>query len=150
MRPKISQSEEYQLELGKPRLCSFIDRNNELVLLGEVINWRHFSERFGRGFHESQGRPGLPTRLMVGLTYLKYLNNLSDDKVIKHLNELSRDEELFQEAFTEKINEVAYNLDKAGLLQEAREEGQMKGKEENRIEIALNMLTDSNIDPSAV
>ena len=51
--------------------------------LGKVIDWKHFCETFGKSFHESQGRPGLPTRLMVGLTYLKYLHNLSDEKTIK-------------------------------------------------------------------
>ena len=56
---------------------------DELVILGNVIDWEHFCKTFGESFHESQGRPGLPTRLMVGLTYLKYLHNLSDEKVIK-------------------------------------------------------------------
>ena len=51
---------------------------------------------------------------------------------LKHLNKLSRDEELYQEAFTEQINKVAYDLDRAGLL----EEGMQKGREK----IALNML----------
>ena len=83
MRPKTSQSEEHQLELGKVLLDSFIDMKSELVLLGKVIDWKHFCETFGKSFHESQGRPGLPTRLMVGLTYLKYLHNLSDEKTIK-------------------------------------------------------------------
>ena len=83
MKPKTSQSEEHQLELGKALLDTFIDMNNELVLLGKAINWNHFCEKFGKSFHESQGRPGLPIRLMVGLTYLKYLHDLSDDKVIK-------------------------------------------------------------------
>ena len=83
MKPKISQSEDHQLELGKTLLDSFIDMKNELILLGKVIDWEHFCKKFGKSFHESHGRPGLSTRLMVGLTYLKYLHNLSDEKVIK-------------------------------------------------------------------
>ena len=83
MKPKISQSEEHQLELGKALLESFIDMKNELVLLGKAIDWEHFCEKFGRSFHERQGRPGLPIRLVVGLTYLKYLHNLSDEKVVQ-------------------------------------------------------------------
>ena len=82
MKRKISESEEHQLELGKVLLDTFINMKDELVLLGQVIDWKCFCEKFGKSFHESQGRPGLPTRLMVGLTYLKYLNNLSDEKVI--------------------------------------------------------------------
>ena len=83
MKPKTSQSEEHQLELGAVLLESFINIKDELVILGNVIDWKHFCRTFGASFHESQGRPGLPTRLMVGLTYLKYLHNLSDEKVIK-------------------------------------------------------------------
>ena len=63
---------------------------------------------------------------------------------MEHLNKLSRDEELYQEAFSRKINEVAYNLDKAGLLEEGRikgkEEGKIEGELEKQKEIALNML----------
>ena len=82
MKPKSSENEEHQLELGRVLLDTFINMKNELVLLGQAIDWKYFCEKFGKSFHESQGRPGLPTRLMVGLTYLKYLNNLSDEKVI--------------------------------------------------------------------
>ena len=83
MRPKASESEELQLELGKALLLSFLNMKDELILLGNAIDWNHLCESFGETFHISQGRPGLPTRLMVGLTYLKYLHNLSDEKVIK-------------------------------------------------------------------
>ena len=76
MKPKTSQSEGHQLESGAVLLESFINMKEELVILGNAINWKHFCEKFGKSFHESQGRPGLPTRLMVGLTYLKYLHNL--------------------------------------------------------------------------
>ena len=42
MRPKTSQSEEYQLELGEVLLETFINMKHELVLLGKVINWEYF------------------------------------------------------------------------------------------------------------
>ena len=83
MKPKASESEGHQLELGAVLLESFINMKNELIILGKIIDWKHFGKKFGESFHERQGRPGLPTRLMVGLTYLKYLHNLSDEKVIK-------------------------------------------------------------------
>ena len=85
MKPKASESEGHQLELGSVLLESFINMKDELVILGKVIGWKHFCNQFGESFHERQGRPGLPTRLMVGLIYLKYLHNLSDEKVIKQL-----------------------------------------------------------------
>ena len=83
MKPKNPENEGHQLELGAVLLESFINMKDELIILGNVIDWEHFCKTFGKSFHESQGRPGLPTRLMVGLTYLKYLHNLSDEKVIK-------------------------------------------------------------------
>ena len=83
MKPKTSENEEGQLELGKVLLETFLNMKDELILLGKAIDWKHFCERFGESFHKSQGRLGLPTRLMVGLTYLKYLHNLSDEQVIK-------------------------------------------------------------------
>ena len=67
VQPKTSQSEGCQLELGKTPLDSFIDMKNELVCLGKVINWKRLCSKFGKGFHENQGRPGLPIRLMAGL-----------------------------------------------------------------------------------
>ena len=85
MKPKTSQSEECQLELGKALLDSFIDMKNPLVCLGKAIDWDHFCKKFGKSFHISQGRPGLPIRLMTGLTYLKHLYNLSDEKTVKQL-----------------------------------------------------------------
>ena len=83
MKPKATKREGHQLELGAVLLDSFINMKDELVVLGDVIDWEHFCKTFGESFHESQGRPGLSIRLMVGLTYLKYLHDLSDEKVIK-------------------------------------------------------------------
>ena len=72
MKPKNPENEGHQLELGAVLLESFINMKDELVILGKVIDWKHFNKKFGESFHESQGRPGLSTRLMVGLTYLKW------------------------------------------------------------------------------
>ena len=86
MRPKASECKrQIQLELGQVCLDSFINMSNVLVRLGNVINWTAMEKKFGRSFHESTGRPGLPTRLMVGLTYLKHLHNLSDENVVDQL-----------------------------------------------------------------
>ena len=74
-----------------------------------------------------------------------YLSKDEEIKMaLKHLNTLSKEEELHQEALTAQINKVAYDLDRAGLLkegrQEGRQEGLQEGRQENQIEIALNML----------
>ena len=64
--------------------------------------------------------------------------SLSKDEEMKmaleHLEELSRDEQLRQEAFTRKINEVAYGLDRAGLIEEGLEKGLQRGLKRGRAE----------------
>ena len=77
-----------------------------------------------------------------------YLSKDEEIKMaLKHLNTLSKEEELHQEALTAQINKVAYDLDRAGLLKEGRQEGLQKGlqegRQENQIEIALNMLKEN-------
>ena len=47
-----------------------------------MIDWSHFDETFGNFYSEGQGRPAKPTRLMVGLHYLKHAQDLSDEKVV--------------------------------------------------------------------
>ena len=67
----------------------------------------------------------------------KSLSRNEDMKmVLKHLNELSRDEQLRESALTRQMNKVAYDLDRAGLL----EEGMQKGMQEGVKQVALNML----------
>ena len=41
MRPKTSEREGHQLELGAVLLESFINMKDELVILGKVIDWKH-------------------------------------------------------------------------------------------------------------
>lgn len=46
-----------------------------------MIDWERFATAFGPLYREGVGRPGLPTRLMVGLHLLKHMDGLSDDAV---------------------------------------------------------------------
>ena len=48
--------------------------------LSQVIDWARFDAAFGSRYAET-GRPGLPTRLMVGLHLLKHMKGLSDEEV---------------------------------------------------------------------
>ena len=74
-----------------------------------------------------------------------YLSNDEEMKMaLNHLNKLSRDEELYQQALTEEINRVAYALDRDGLLEEGMQKGRQEGLKTGELnkqqEIALNML----------
>jgi len=58
-----------------------VDPDHPLVKLSGVVDWDRLDELFGETFSEA-GRPGIPTRLMVALHYLKYTYNLSDEDVV--------------------------------------------------------------------
>ena len=69
-------------ELFRSRLDQILNMNRPLILLGQTLDWDVFTQRFGALYSEQQGRPGLPIRLMVGLTYLSRTYNLSDEEVV--------------------------------------------------------------------
>ena len=43
-----------------------------MVIWSEAIQWSRFDEAYAPLYCEHTGAPGLPTRLMVGLQYLKH------------------------------------------------------------------------------
>lgn len=57
--------------------------NRPLVRLADQIDWEAFEREFGSLYHEKRGRPGLPIRLLVGLTFLSRMYNLSDEAVVE-------------------------------------------------------------------
>ena len=81
MRPKRPERSSAD-DLFRARLESIIDPRHELVRLGVLIDWAGFDDGFGR-FYCPAGRPALPTRLMVGLCYLKHTFDLSDEALIE-------------------------------------------------------------------
>ena len=81
MKPKTT--EDPQNRIFQMRLENMINMEHELVLLSGKINWKAFEKKFGECYVQDVGRPGLPTRLMVGLHYLKGLHDLSDEGVVE-------------------------------------------------------------------
>jgi transposase, IS5 family len=82
MRPDKSENEEEQGRLFERRLDTFLNKKHELYRLSGSMDWNYFEKEFGNHFVEERGRPGLPIRLMVGLTYLKYMYDLSDEATV--------------------------------------------------------------------
>jgi len=78
MRPKPLPSRGD--DLFRPRLDAIINARHPLVQLAGLIDWARFDAAFGSLYAET-GRPGLPTRLMVGLHLLKHMKGLSDEEV---------------------------------------------------------------------
>ena len=71
---------------GAPRaggvlLKDFLNAAHPLYRLAGVVNWAQCERQFGKFYAEEMGRPALATRLVVGLHYLKYLYNVSDEVV---------------------------------------------------------------------
>jgi len=83
MKPKKSGLEEIQEHLFGQHLERLVGKNHELVSLSQAIDWASLDEEFGATYSEKKGRPGNPTRLMVGLQYLKYTYDLSDEETLQ-------------------------------------------------------------------
>jgi transposase, IS5 family len=79
MRPKQPKAEP-QEDLFRARLENLVDPRHPLVRLAGLIDWGRFEAGFG-ALYTDGGRPGLPTRLMVGLHLLKHMDGLSDEAV---------------------------------------------------------------------
>ena len=80
MRPKTRPFD--QAELFRSRLDNMLDQRHSLFKLAGKIDWPVFDECYGQVYAEV-GRPGIPTRLMVGLHYLKYSFDMSDESVVQ-------------------------------------------------------------------
>jgi IS5 family transposase len=80
MRPRRPEDQGSE-DLFRARLSNQLDLNRPLMRLAKLIDWRRFEAALGAVYHDTAGRPGKPTRLMVGLTYLKHVHNLSDEQV---------------------------------------------------------------------
>ncbi len=83
MRPR-REPEQPQRELFRVELEQMVDMHHPLIGLGMRIDWVSFEEVLGATYHPTQGAPGISTRLMVALHYLKYQHDLSDENVVSH------------------------------------------------------------------
>jgi IS5 family transposase len=82
MRPNPSPDKAGQLELYKVELNRIVKKEHALVRLSHKIDWERFERRFEVCYSPDTGRPGIATRLLVGLHYLKYSYGLSDEAVL--------------------------------------------------------------------
>jgi IS5 family transposase len=70
-----------QLDLFKIELNRIINFEHPLAKLAKQMDWNAFDQEFETHFTD-EGRPAIPTRLMVSLHYLKYSHNLSDEETV--------------------------------------------------------------------
>lgn len=71
-----------QRELFRPLLSDIIDMKHPLVVLADKIDWQKFEDEFAGKYCLNNGRPSAEVRLMVGLHYLKFAYNLSDEETV--------------------------------------------------------------------
>ena len=72
----------HQTSLFGTDLLQQLDIDDPLLQLADVIPWSELEHDFAKYYTPDVGRPAKPIRLMVGLQLLKYLENLSDEKVV--------------------------------------------------------------------
>jgi IS5 family transposase len=76
--PKAPDSSSSQPLLLKPQL----NPSHPLVKLAEAMDWSYFEQELQSQTAGDMGRPQLPTRLLVGLHYLKAMYDESDESVV--------------------------------------------------------------------
>jgi IS5 family transposase len=79
MQPK---SRPPQCELLGAHLSELLNREHPLYVLAERIDWSQFDAAIDSCYADELGRPGVNTRLMVGLLYLKHAFDESDESVV--------------------------------------------------------------------
>jgi transposase, IS5 family len=79
MQPKARAP---QCELFGARLSELLNPEHPLYMLAERIEWPAFEAAIDACYAEELGRPGVNTRLMVGLLYLKHAYDESDESVV--------------------------------------------------------------------
>jgi IS5 family transposase len=72
-----------QDDMFRNRLENMIDMRHPLVKLADAIDWEVFDREFGQLYQSKVGRPATRTRLIVGLTYLQFMYDLSDEAVVE-------------------------------------------------------------------
>ena len=87
MRPHDTSLQADQGDLFRARLDQILDTRHPLFKLADSIDWQLFDNEFGALYVDNVGRPGLATRLMVGLHYLKHMYEQSDESVVEHFIE---------------------------------------------------------------
>ena len=82
MKPRQSPQQNRQKDMFRSELINIIDNGHALCKLAKVVDWEQLDELFGATYCPDNGRPGVSTRLMASLHYLKYAYNLSDEEVV--------------------------------------------------------------------
>jgi len=75
------------IEAFKLPFAGELNRNNRWVNLAEVMPWDDLSTVYNQALSEGTGRPGLPSRVVVGALIIKHLMKLTDEETIEQIRE---------------------------------------------------------------
>lgn len=75
-KPMIHEMTE---DLFRSELRSILNLRHELCLLSEQIDWASLDQELGKLFPSNKGCPAIPTRLIMGLFFLKATYQVSDE-----------------------------------------------------------------------
>ncbi len=70
-------------DLFRSQLSQILNLKHPLCRLAEQINWERIEQQIDTVYSDGPGYPPLPTRLLVGLHYLKYTFDESDEGVVE-------------------------------------------------------------------
>lgn len=110
------------------KLENVLNEKHPLYVLANEIDWSSFEEKFSPLYSEN-GRPACPIRLMVGLHYIKFTKDLSDEEVVWGWTENAywqffTGEEYFQKEFPidpTSMTRFRNRLEEGGVLEILRE-----------------------------
>jgi len=80
--PMTPQKPDRHAQLFQPPLEPILNDRHPLYKLAGRINWQAIDQELACCYSEDMGRPGNATRLMVGLHYLKYAYDESDESLM--------------------------------------------------------------------
>lgn len=78
-----SNPDQPQDELFRSHLEKMVDMNHPFVELGQSIDWEVFNREFDKYYAAKASRQATRTRLIVGLTYLRFMYDMSDGAVVE-------------------------------------------------------------------
>ena len=81
MKPKDQDATAF--ELFQAHFKQILNPEHPLIRLADKIDWPRFDAAFADSYCEELGAPGKAIRLMVGLQYLKYAFDESDESVVE-------------------------------------------------------------------
>ena len=93
------------------QLSDIIDFNHPLVKLADSIDWQSIEEDLAQAYPATTGNPNKPIRLMVGLHYLRYMFNLSDESIVWAYIE----NPYYQYFCGEKVFQHAFPIDRSSM-----------------------------------